>query len=223
MTRTPISETQLPTYSKTEEIINSASHFAGCLFGIFVLISCLVFSIKKGNIYSVISSIIYGASVMALYGMSGVYHSLKPSYAKRLFRIIDHSSVFILIAGSYTPILLCAVRMFDEKAAFLMFAAVWGVTFLGTAFNFIDLKKFTAFSIICYLTVGWLIILEIHPLYLFLGKKAIILLFAGGLCYTVGTGIYGIGKKKKYFHSVFHFFVLAGTIIHYILIRYYIL
>lgn len=223
MSRTKLADRVLPRYSKEEEIINMVSHIVGGAFGIWALVSCIYVSVKEGDIFSLISSIVYGHSMIFLYCMSSIYHGLNVSIAKKVFQIIDHCAVFILIAGTYTPMLLCGVRKFSPVTSYVMLAAVWAVTALGIVLNSIDLKKFRVFSMICYLVIGWLIIVEIYPLYLNFGIEPIVYLFVGGVCYTLGAILYGLGKKKKYFHSIFHFFVLAGSVFQYLCIALYML
>ncbi len=223
MTRTKLKNRKLPTYSRGEEIINSSSHIAGGIFGFFVLISCVIISAKHNNNMAIFSSIIYGLSVIFLYTMSSVYHGLPVSTAKKVFQVIDHCAVYILTAGTYTPILLCAVRSYNPIKSYIMFAFVWGLSALCIVFNSIDLKKYRVFSMICNIGIGWFIIIELHPLYVHFGFSPVALLLGGGLCYTVGAILYGLGVTKKYFHSIFHFFVLAGSILHYFTIALYII
>ena len=155
MSRTKLADRVLPRYSKEEEIINMVSHIVGGAFGIWALVSCIYVSVKEGDIFSLISSIVYGLSMIFLYCMSSIYHGLNVSIAKKVFQIIDLCAVFILIAGTYTPILLCGVRKFSPVTSYVMLAAVWAVTALGIVLNSIDLKKFRVFSMICYLVIGW--------------------------------------------------------------------
>lgn len=223
MSRTKLADRVLPCYSKEEETINFVSHIIGGVFGIWTLISCIYISVKSGDVFSIISSAVYGLSMIFLYCMSSIYHALNVSTAKKVFQVIDHCAVFVLIAGTYTPILLCGVRKFSETISYAMLAAVWAAAVLGIVLNAIDLKKFRVFSMICYLVIGWLIVIELYPLYVNFGMAPIAYLFAGGVCYTLGAILYGLGRKKKYFHSIFHFFVLAGSIFQYLCIALYML
>ena len=131
MTRTKLAQRTLPDYTKKEEIINSVSHIVGAVFGFWALLSCFAISVKSGNVYSAISSVVYGMSMIFLYSMSSVYHGLRVGTAKKVFQIIDHCAVFVLIAGTYTPVLLCAVRLFNPTAAFVLLGCVWAVAILG--------------------------------------------------------------------------------------------
>lgn len=213
----------LPDYTRREEMINSLSHFAGTVFGIFVLIYCTAASVKSGNKISVFSSIVYGLSMILLYTMSGVYHGLNVSDRKRVFRVVDHCSVFVFIAGSFTPVLLSDLRLVYPARNYILFAAVWVLCITGIILNAVNFLKFKNISIIFYVSIGWLIIFEFRPLYNYYGAASAVMLLSGGLLFSVGTILYNVGKKKKYFHSIFHFFVLAGSVIHFLMIATYIL
>lgn len=223
MTRTKLKDRVLPSYSKTEELINSISHIVGGVFGIFALLSCVIISAFHRDAVAIFSSIVFGLSMIFLYSMSSIYHGLPVSLTKKVFQIIDHCAVYILTAGTYTPVLLCAVRKYAPVRSYVMLAVVWGLTIICIVFNSIDLKKYRVFSMICNIGIGWFIIIEIYQLYIHCGSAPVALLLAGGISYTVGAILYGIGSKKKYFHSVFHFFVLAGSVLHYLTIALYFL
>ncbi len=221
MTRTKLIDRALPKYSKAEEMVSSISHIAGGVFGIFALVSCVFISLKHHDAVSMFSSVVFGLSMIFLYTMSSIYHGLPVSIAKKVFQIIDHCAVYILIAGTYTPVLLCAVRKYAPVKSIIMFAVVWGLSTICIVFNSIDLKKYRVISMIGNIGIGWLIVFELYPLYMNFGVKPVGLLLGGGVAYTLGAILYGIGSKKPYFHSVFHFFVLAGSILHYLTIALY--
>ena len=169
---------------------------------------------------AVVSSCIYGSTLIILYMMSTMYHALKVNNAKRVFRIIDHCSIFLLIAGTYTPYTLVAL---GGALGWTLFGIVWAAAILGVVLNSVDLNKFKVFSMICYLAMGWVIIFAFKPLTEAIAMPGIWLLIAGGIIYTVGAIFYGIGKKIKYMHSIFHIFVLAGSILHFFSILLYVL
>ena len=152
--------------------------------------------------------------------MSTLYHSLKVNNAKRVFNIIDHCSIFLLIAGSYTPYVLVTLK---GALGWTIFGIIWGAAILGIVLNAVDLNKFRKVSMIAYLLMGWAIIFAIKPLWNSLSTPGFIFLLLGGICYTVGAIFYAIGKKKKYMHSVFHFFVLAGSILQFFSIFLYVI
>lgn len=223
MTREKLSQRTLPTYTKGEEIFNMVSHIVGGAVGITALTLCVIFSALHNNVFGVVSSAIYGASMIILYTMSSIYHGLNPKLmAKRVFQVIDHCSIFLLIAGTYTPLTLCAVREYNAALGWTMFGIIWGVAAIGITLNSIDLKAFRRFSAICYLVMGWCIVLAWKPTAAMLTKGGVALLVAGGVCYTVGAAFYYFLKKKRYMHSVFHLFVLFGSILHMLCILFYV-
>lgn len=202
----------IPNYSLGEELVNSITHGIGALLSIAALVLCVVVSAVHGNPTAVVASSIYGATLIILYTMSTLYHSFKVNNAKRIFQIIDHCCIFLLISGTYTIFTLVVL---GGAIGWTLFGIVWGATILGIICNSIDINKFKPLSMILYLAMGWVIIFAFNPLKQKLDVNGIILLLIGGISYTVGAIFYGIGKKKKFMHSVFHIFVLIGSIFHF--------
>lgn len=224
MQRTKLKDRILPTYTKGEEIFNMTSHIVGAVLGIVATVLCIVFAAVNGNGYGVVSGSIYGVTMIILYTMSSIYHGLSPKIkSKKVFQILDHCSIFLLIAGSYTPFALCVIREIDSLAGWLIFGVIWLFAILGIVLNAIDIKKFKVFSMICYLLMGWCIILKINLLPELLTENGFILLLAGGIAYTIGAIIYGLGKKYKYAHSIFHLFILLGSFLHFLCILLYVM
>lgn len=224
MTRTKLADRILPTYTKGEEIFNMVSHIVGGAFGVIALVLCIVFSAIHHNGYAVVSSIIYGVNMIILYTMSSIYHGLRPKgKAKKVFQILDHCSIFLLIAGSYTPFCLVTFREYNIVLGWGIFGIIWGMAILGIVLNSIDIKKFKVFSMICYLGMGWCIIFTAKLLPQLLGIPGLVLLVTGGIIYTIGAVLYGIGRKKKYVHSVFHLFILLGSILQFFCILLYVI
>jgi len=223
MKRQKLDERTLPVYTRGEEIFNMVSHIVGGAVGLTAIVLCVVFAVIHKNAYSVVGGAVYGATMIILYTCSSIYHGLSPKRkAKKVFQIIDHCSIFILIAGSYTPICLTALREFDARLAWWIFGIVWGAAILGILLNAIDLKRYRVFSVICYIAMGWCI-LGAYRAYDFLKERGgIELLFWGGVAYTAGVIFYGLQKKYKYMHSVFHIFVVAGSILQMLYILLYI-
>lgn len=222
MARTKLSERILPSYTRGEEIFNMVSHIVGGAIGVVALALCVIFAALHNNVYGVVGSAIYGATMIILYTMSSIYHGLKPHLmAKKVFQVIDHCSIFLLIAGTYTPIALSALRAYSPSLGWWIFGIIWGCAVLGIVLNAIDIKQYRVFSMICYLSMGWCIVIAAKPTYLMLGSGGISLLVAGGLMYTIGAVFYGFGKKKRYIHSVFHLFVVAGSVLHFLCILLY--
>lgn len=208
----------LPDYTLGEEIFNSISHGVGALLAIagcaVLIVSCAV---HGSGAKAIVSASVFGASLIILYTMSTLYHALTNPTAKRVFRVFDHDTIFLLIAGTYTPYVLCCIE--PMWLGWTIFGCIWGAAVLGIVFSSISLEKFSKFSTICYVLMGWGIILAIKPLYLALSKFSLITLIAGGLCYSLGVIFY---KKHsiRYFHSIWHLFVIAGSILHYFSVLY---
>ena len=224
MQRTKLKDRILPTYTKGEEIFNMTSHIVGAVLGIVATVLCIVFAAVHGNGYGVVSGSIYGVTMMILYTMSSIYHGLKPELnAKKVFQILDHCSIFLLIAGSYTPFALCSIREADSIAGWFIFGIIWLFAILGIILNAIDIKKFKIFSMLCYLLMGWCIIMKANVLPELLTKNGFILLLAGGISYTIGAVLYAFGKKHKYTHSIFHLFILLGSLLQFLCILLYVM
>ena len=173
-----------------------------------------------GTPFGVTSSIVYGLSLIILYTMSCIYHALKPNQAKRVFRVIDHCSVFLLIAGTYTPFTLVTLH---GSTGWLLFSVIWGAAIIGMLLNAIDLEKFSKISVVCYPAMGWAVVFAIRPLVAALATPGLILLVCGGVAYSLGVIVYALGSKIRYMHSIWHFFVLAGSILHFFAVYLYVL
>ena len=210
MQRTKLKDRILPIYSKGEEIFNMTSHIVGAVLGIVATVLCVVFAAMHHNGYGVVSGAIYGVTMIVLYTMSSIYHGLSPKkYSKKVFQVLDHCSIFLLIAGSYTPFALCNFREYNTALGWTIFGVIWLIAIIGITLNSIDIKKFKVFSMICYLGMGWCIIFTANLLPKLLGNVGLGLLLAGGIAYSLGAILYGLGKKHKWMHSIFHMFILA--------------
>lgn len=224
MNRIKLKDRILPTYTKGEEIFNMTSHIVGAVLGIVATVLCVVFAAIHQNVYGIISGAIYGVTMILLYTMSSIYHGLSPKrYSKKVFQVLDHCSIFLLIAGSYTPFALCTIRSYNIVTGWSIFGVIWGVAILGMVLNAIDIKKFKIFSMICYLVMGWCIIIKASILPELLGSNGVILLVSGGIAYTVGAILYGFGKRHKYMHSIFHLFILLGSLLQFFCILLYVM
>lgn len=224
MKRIKLKDRVLPTYTKGEEIFNMTSHIVGGALGVIALVLCVTFAIIHHNVYGIISAIIYGVTMISLYTMSSIYHGLKPNrMSKKIFQIIDHCTIFLLIAGSYTPFLLCTFRQYDARLGWTLFAIIWGAAILGIVLNAIDLKRYKVFSMICYLAMGWCIIIKVAILPELLTILGFVLLVSGGMAYTIGAIFYGFGKTRKYMHSIFHLFIVLGSLLHFFCILLFVM
>ena len=225
MKRIKLKDRKLPTYSKGEEIFNMVTHIVGGGLGVIALISCVIVAAVHNNPTGIISGIIYGLSLIELYTISSVYHGLSPKKptAKKVLQILDHCSIFFLIAGSYTPFALCTFMQYDVKLGLIIFSVIWLLAILGIVLNSIDLKRYRVVSMICYLLMGWMIIFKAYLLPTLLGIPGTVLLVLGGVLYTLGAILYGVGVKKKWMHSIFHIFIVLGSIAQYFCIILYVM
>lgn len=210
----------IPKYTLCEELINSITHGIGAGLGIAALVLCIVKSCSPLNGFKLASSIVFGLTFTLLYLMSCLYHALKVNKAKRVFRVFDHCTIFLLIAGTYTPYTLITLR---GTVGWILFGIVWGVGILGIVLNAISLKKFANISVFCYIALGWVVVFASKQLVSALPHDGLMLLLAGGIAYTAGAVLYAVGSKLKYFHSIFHFFCLFGTTLHFFSIYFYVL
>lgn len=223
MKRTKLIDRKLPSYCKGEEIMNMVTHIVGCSVGFIALLLCLFRTIPTGSVADIIGVCIYGGAMILLYAISSVYHGLHPSTGKKVMQIIDHCAIYFLIAGTYTPILISAIIPRAPLVGWTLLFLEWGLASLATALTAIDLKKYNVFSMICYIFMGWCIIFFLPLAVQLLTKSGFALLLAGGITYTVGAILYGVGVKVKWMHSVFHIFVVAGSFLQFLAIFLYVL
>ncbi len=224
MNRICLRDRILPKYTKGEEIFNMTSHIVGAALGVVATTLCVIFAAVHQNVYGIVSGAIYGVTMILLYTMSSIYHGLKPEmFSKRVFQVLDHCSIFLLIAGSYTPFCLSTFVPYNPVLGWTIFGIIWFIAILGITLNSIDIKKFKAFSMICYLGMGWCIIFTANLLPKLLGTAGVVLLVAGGIAYSLGAILYGIGKKHKWMHSIFHLFILLGSLLQFFCILLYVM
>ena len=221
--RTKLADRQLPNYSTGEEIMNTVTHIVGGAMGVAALTMCVMLAAQNRNIYGVIGSSIYGFCMIALYSVSSVYHGLRPGMGKRVMQVIDHCTIYFLICGTYTVIALSAIRPIYPKLGWLLLGFEWIMAIIATVLTAIDLKQYRVFSMICYIGMGWAIIPFAKVVMQVLTKPGFYLLLAGGIAYTIGAVLYGIGSKKKWMHSVFHIFVDIGSLLQFLCVAMYAL
>lgn len=221
--RTKLADRQLPNYSTGEEIMNTVTHIVGGAMGVAALTMCVMLAAQNRNIYGVIGSSIYGFCMIALYSVSSVYHGLRPGMGKKVMQVIDHCTIYFLICGTYTVIALSAIRPIYPKLGWLLLGFEWIMAIIATVLTAIDLKQYRVFSMICYIGMGWAIIPFAKVVMQVLTKPGFYLLFAGGIAYTIGAVLYGIGSKKKWMHSVFHIFVDIGSLLQFLCVAMYAL
>lgn len=206
-------------YTLGEEIANSISHGTGALLSAIGLGVLVTLSAILGTTITIISSFIYGFTLFFMYLSSTLYHSFTNERLKRIFKTIDHCSISLLIAGSYTPFTLITLQ---GLTGYVLFGIIWFFAIFSIVLNIIDVKKYQKLTLSCYLIMGWSVIFTIKPLVENLDRNGLILLVLGGLCYTVGVGFY-LAKKTPYMHMVWHIFVLFGSVFHYLTIVLYVI
>ena len=199
------------------------SHIVGGAFGIAGLVLCVIKAALVSDAYAVVSCSVYGASMVVLYTMSSVYHGLIKGIPKKVMQVIDHCTIYFLIGGTYTPIALCAVREYSTALSWTLFGLVWGFLITACVFTAIDLKKYSVFSMICYILTGWCVVFFAKPVIKTIALPGLIFLLLGGISYTVGAVLYGLGAKHRYMHSVFHIFVVIGSILQFFCIFFYVI
>ncbi len=216
MSRTKLADRKLPGYCKGEELANTLTHIVGAAFGLVALVLCIIYPLRNHNYFALAGGIVYGFSIIFLYTASSLYHGLTAEMPKKVMQVIDHCTIFALILGSYVPVLLTGVREYS----IILFIVISVLLVAGTAvcvtFTAIDFKTYAKVSMTGYLAIGWAAILILYPLYKIYGFEIIIWLFTGGLAYTIGVIFYAKGAKKRYFHSIFHIFILLGTALHFV-------
>ena len=213
MKRTKLSDRQLPSYTRGEELMNMITHIVGGALGIVVLLTCVVRAALRDNFFGILSCTIYGTTFITMFTISSVYHGLAPGMGKKVMQIIDHCTIYFLIAGTYTAVVLSALRPAYPKLGWGLFAFEWAVAALATTLTAIDLKKYGVFSMICYIGMGWAVIPFWKQILEVMTLPGFLLLLSGGIAYTIGSILYGIGIRRKWMHSVFHIFVILGAVL----------
>ena len=221
--RTPLRQRVLPNYTRGEEIMNMVTHIAGGAGGLLILIGSVLIGAAHRDPWAIVSGSIYGFMTCCLFVISSVYHGLPDGMGKRVMQVIDHCTIYFMIAGTYTPVLLTGIRRESAVLAWVIFGIEWASALTAAALTAIDLKKYSRMSMICYLAMGWAIVMILRPTLRVMGVSGFLWLLSGGLCYTVGAVLYGLGKKHRYMHSIFHLFVNAGSILQAIAILLYVL
>ena len=211
MTRTKLKDREFPDYTRGEELMNTLTHAVGAVLGIAALVLCILQAASHGNVWGIVGACIYGASMVALYCVSSVYHGLKPGMGKLVMQVIDHCTIYFLIAGTYTPILLSALRPVYPAVAWGLFGFVWTLAVVAVVLTAIDLNKYNVFSMICYVGIGWAVLPFLKQTLHVLTMPGFLLLLFGGIAYTIGAVLYGIGGRRRWMHSVFHVFVVLGS------------
>lgn len=223
MKRIQLSRRQLPDYTKGEEQMNTVTHIVGGGLAVIMALLCILRASHGRQVWSIVGCCIYSVSMITLYTMSSVYHGLRPGMGKKVMQVMDHCTIYLLIAGTYTPILLSALLPVYPVIAWGLFAFEWGLTVLAVTLTAIDLRKFRVFSMVCYICMGWAIFPFMRQVMAVIGRTGFLLLLSGGISYTVGAVLYGLGKKKRWMHSIFHILVVIGSVLQFFSIFLYCL
>ena len=202
--------------------MNMVTHIIGGAFAIIATALCLYKSIPDGNT-PLVCALLYGFSMILLYTMSSIYHGLRPGTAKKVLQVLDHCSIYALIVGTYTPIVLCALAPKYPAIGWGLFAAEWLLAITAATLTAIDLRKYKVLSMVCYIGMGWGIIFFLPQITDVLPPAGFGLLLAGGIAYTVGAVLFGLGKHMKWMHSLFHIFVVLGSALQFLTIILYVL
>ncbi len=205
-------------YSMGEEIAHAVTHGVGVLLSIGGLAVLVAFSTLYGNAWHITSSSIYGATLILLYSSSTLYHGITHEKAKRVLRKLDHAAIFLLIAGTYTPFTLVNLR---GPWGWTLFGLVWGIALAGMVLELACRKRYRWLSLSLYLGLGWLVLVAIKPMLSSVETGGLLLLLAGGLCYSLGV-IFYVWKRLAYHHAVWHLFVLAGSVLHFFSVLFYV-
>ncbi|MFL0250365.1 hemolysin III family protein [Clostridium neuense] len=206
-------------YTKGEEIANAITHGIGALLAVAALVLLIVFAAKYGDAWYVVSYTIYGVCLVLLYLFSTLYHSIWAKGAKKVFRIFDHASIYILIAGTYTPFALTVLR---KHGGWIIFGVVWSATLVGIVIKVFFCGKFEKTSTLLYVIMGWMIVFYIKTLIAVVPINGIILLVAGGIIYTLGAGLF-LFDKIPYNHAIWHLLVISGSACHFFCILLYLI
>lgn len=214
----PAEKIGLGFYTLGEEIANSVTHGLGALMALAGAVVLIVFAALTHDPWKIVSVSIYSFTMFFLFLMSTLYHAINNKQAKQVFRVFDHTSIYLLIAGTYTPFTLVTLR---GPWGWAIFGVVWAAAILGIVLSAIDIERFKVFEMTCYVASGWCIVVAMFPLVKALSVPAIVMLVAGGVSYTAGIAFFA--SERKYWHSIWHLFVLAGAVLHYMCILLYVI
>ena len=206
-------------YSVGEEIAHTITHGIGALLSIAGLAVLVSFASSNGDAWHIVSSSIYGTTLIILYSASSLYHGISHPKAKALLQQFDHAAIYLLIAGTYTPFLLVSLR---GVWGWSLFAVIWSLAIVGMVFEFVDTKHFKKLSLWLYLGMGWIVVLAINPMLAQVETGGLVLLLLGGLSYSLGV-IFYVREQMAYHHAIWHLFVLAGSVFHFFSILFYVI
>lgn len=207
---------KLVNYSRKEDWVNSITHIVGAVFALAATVLCIIRAIQLHKVDYLLLSLVYGITMLAVFVCSSVYHGLNPNNGKKVMRIVDHAMINFMIVGTITPYTVVAVVPINPIMGWSLLIACWVAAITSVVMTFTLFNKTTAIRMVLYLVIGWSSFMTVFVLWNHFNKNAIILMIAGGVAYTVGAILYGIGAKKKYFHAVFHIFIIIGALLHFL-------
>ncbi|WP_404452439.1 hemolysin III family protein [Virgibacillus necropolis] len=210
---------KIHTFTKKEELSHAITHGIGALLSVVALVLLIVYSTLNGDPLQIVSVTVFGSSMLFMYVCSTIVHSLPEGKWKNIFQIFDHSSIYLFIAGTYTPLLLVVLR---GEIGWLLFGIVWGIALVGVIFKLFFVEKFVVMSTLMYILMGWIIVFAWGPLTNAFDENGLLLLIIGGVFYTLGA-IFYVWRGFPYHHAVWHLFVLAGSTFHFLSIFYYVI
>ena len=222
MKRTKLKDRQLPSYTKGEEIMNLVTHITGGGLAIIGSVFCILAACRLGGWQNIVAAAVYCTAMIGVYTMSSIYHGLHAGTAKKVMQVIDHCAIYFLIAGTYTPIMVTGFLPHFPAIGWGLLLMQWMLTALAVTLTAIDLKKYKTFSMICYIFMGWGIIFFLPQTMAVMTKPGFYLLLAGGIAYTIGAVLFGLGKKLPWMHAIFHIFVILGSVFQYFSILFYL-
>ena len=213
---------KLANYSRREDWLNSISHMVGGGLSVVALVLCLVRAVLARRWDYAVLGLVYGLTMIAMYSCSSVYHALRPNRGKRAMRLVDHAMIYPMIAGTLTPLAVLVIVPVRPVLGWVLVGVAWAVVAAAVPITLTLFNKTKITQMVLYLALGWMVIVAVKTLWAHFDRTGMWLLVSGGLAYTLGAALYGIGAKKPYFHSVFHFFVLAGSVLHFFSLYLYV-
>ena len=222
MTRTCLRERLLPTYSRGEEIMNTVTHITGGALALIGSVFCILAACRHGGWATVLGAAVYAVTLICVYTMSSIYHGLWPGTGKKVMQVLDHCAIYFLIAGTYTPIMVTGFLPVYPAIGWGLLGLEWCLAAVAVTLTAIDLKKYKVFSMVCYIFMGWGIAFFLKQAMDVMTMEGFRWLLAGGIAYTIGAILFGIGKKVPWMHAIFHLFVIMGSAFQYIAILRYV-
>lgn len=221
--RIPLRERPFPDYTRDEERWNVATHVFGAMCALVMMWLAVRASLSRGSVMALVSNVVYVTTVLVTFVVSAIYHGLPKGMPKQVMRVVDHCGIFFAIAGTYTPITLLGIRAENAAMGWSLFAVEWTLALVGATLNAIDLNKYAKFSLVCYLGMGWGILIGMYDMILSMTLAGFLWMVGGGVAYTLGAVLYHIGKKKRYRHTLFHVLVVIAAVLQFIGIWQYLM